>query len=414
MTKKPGKDRTVLFYFGFQFFFSLLLWLPIFYEYQKRIGLTDLQIFGIQSLYYSAFCLLEIPTGMFADQLGYRRCLRAGAAALVFANLLPIFAQNYYGFLAHFMLIALARSFVSGASSAYLYNYLQISGKQEDYKEVEGRARALGLGGKVLGWSVVGTLMQWHFTLPYWATASASITSFFFALSLPDVASPALEAGASLKESRLVTTLKLLWASPMLILAIFQGVAVFVLARLCQVNLFQPILESKSFPLASYGLVMAMMTAFEAVGSARTTWVKRWFSDFMAIFVLTTALALTLTMLPWASLKGTLVMLAIFAFCTGSLFPIQKQFLNDAIPDSRYRATFLSIESIVDRAVNAVLASMLGGFLLQGRLSWFLRTAGVTTIGFMVVLVFVRAWLVRREPRELAPDSSSSSESIHQ
>ncbi|MEI7528845.1 MAG: MFS transporter, partial [Elusimicrobiota bacterium] len=83
--------KIVRLYYGFQFFFPLLLWLPVFYEYQKRMGLNDHQIFGIQSLYYLAFFLLEIPTGFFADVWGYRQSMRVGAATLVLSNLLPIF-----------------------------------------------------------------------------------------------------------------------------------------------------------------------------------------------------------------------------------------------------------------------------------------------------------------------------------
>src|SRR3954464_5130358 len=102
----PADDRasrrTVLLYYGFQFAFSLLVWLPVFYEYQKRIGLSDPEIFRIQSIYYLLFCLLEIPTGLFADLWGYRLCMRVGALVLVASNLLPIYAQSYSGFLAHF------------------------------------------------------------------------------------------------------------------------------------------------------------------------------------------------------------------------------------------------------------------------------------------------------------------------
>src|SRR5690606_6775932 len=62
-------------YYAFQFFFNLLLWIPVFYEFQKQLGLDDPQIFRIQSVYYLVFCFLEIPTGAFADRFGYRRSL---------------------------------------------------------------------------------------------------------------------------------------------------------------------------------------------------------------------------------------------------------------------------------------------------------------------------------------------------
>ena len=42
-----ARRRVIWLYCGFQFFFSLLFWVPVFYAYQKRIGLTDPQIFSI-------------------------------------------------------------------------------------------------------------------------------------------------------------------------------------------------------------------------------------------------------------------------------------------------------------------------------------------------------------------------------
>ena len=61
--------RLIRRYYIFQFLFSMLFWAPIFFEFQKRLGLSDGEIFRIQSLYYLAFCFLEIPTGFFAERL---------------------------------------------------------------------------------------------------------------------------------------------------------------------------------------------------------------------------------------------------------------------------------------------------------------------------------------------------------
>jgi MFS family permease len=242
----PGLGSVRL-YQGFQFCFGMLFWLPVFYEYQRRIGLGDPEIFSIQSLYYVAFCLLEIPTGLVADQLGYRRSMRAGALVLVLANLLPVLLPSYQGMLWHFMLVALARSFVSGASSAWLYGYLHQQGNANEYKDAEGRARAYSLLGKVVGFAGVGAMMEWHLGLPYWLTVASALASLGFAMALPDVRPEApgdpAEAGARARVGR---SLAMVRGSPALMLIMLQGVAIFVLARICQVNLFQPILASKA------------------------------------------------------------------------------------------------------------------------------------------------------------------------
>lgn len=396
----PEAVRTTRLYCAFQLFFSLLFWLPVFYEYQKRIGLTDPEIFRIQSLYYLAFCLMEIPTGMVADFLGYRRCLRAGAATLVAANLLPILARGYDGFLAHFLLIALARSFISGASSAWLYCWLQGQGRTAEFKLIEGKARAWGLASKVVGWSAIGRLMEWELTLPYWLTVASAVVSLAIAWALPDVRPPEAPPGeADGIRVRLRATAATVLGSPWIMLIMAQGVAVFVLARIVQVNLFQPVLEQKGMGLEGFGLVMAAMTACEAVGSANPGLVRGRLTDFGAVSVLTIGLAAVLLLLPAAATGGAIVLLCAFAFATGLCAPIQRQLLNDAIPDSRLRATILSVESIVDRAVNAWTAGLIGTYLAAGLLGDYLRDAGLVTLGVAAFLHVLRARATASSPQ---------------
>lgn len=384
--------RAIRLFYGFQFFFPLLLWLPIFYEYQRRSGLSDAQIFSIQSVYYVAFCLLEIPTGMLADIWGYRRCLLYGSLTLLLGNLLPILSPNYVGFLTHFLLIALSRSFISGASSAYLYELLLLHGAEEEYKQIEGNARAYGLAGKVLLWPLAGVLMEWHMGLPYWVTAAAALVSWGFALRLPPVGETPASREASLGGALLGpfvewrSMLRALQDSPLLVALMLQGVAIFVLGRLCQVNLFQPILNSKSFALGLHGSVMSLMTIFEALGSARPGWLRAWLDDLNAVFALTIVMALALLLIPVAGQVATVLCLCLFAYSMGLAFPIQRQLLNGAIVDSRYRATFLSVESILDRAICAVAASFIGVFLQQGRLDAFLLLSCVLTFAAMAAI----------------------------
>ncbi|MGG7575953.1 hypothetical protein [Streptomyces sirii] len=85
----PRARRIIRLNNTFQLLFNLLWWMPVFYAYQRQAGLSDGQIFGIQSIYYIAFCLFEIPTGLVADRIGARNCLRAGAVVMTAANLAP-------------------------------------------------------------------------------------------------------------------------------------------------------------------------------------------------------------------------------------------------------------------------------------------------------------------------------------
>ena len=385
---------------AFQFFFSLLLWVPIFYEYQKRIGLSDSEIFHIQSLYYLIFCLLEIPTGYLADWIGYRPCLILGSLTLIVANIWIPFAPSYAGFLTHFILIALARSFVSGASSAYLYETLHNENQLEEYKEAEGKARAYSLIGKVFCWAVIGIIMQWHLTLPYWLTAMNASIGLIFAFILPTTKVSTEKKRISIKE-----LFSILLSNPYLILLMLQGVALFVLARICQVNLFQPILQNKGFSVVTYGMVMSLMTIFEAIGSFKSKWVRQYISDLYAIFVFTFIIGISFFLVSLDSFFGvdlkivTIFALCLFSYIIGVSFPIQRQLINQAIPEPRLRASLLSSESIIDRGVNSLVANSLGAALAAGHLLLFLKKSALISILSVFVIALLLKF-VRKEKYE--------------
>ncbi|MFA6433110.1 MAG: MFS transporter [Elusimicrobiales bacterium] len=403
MRCEDEKKSVVRLYCLFQFFFPLLLWLPVFYEYQKRMGLSDPQIFSIQSFYYLAFFFLEIPTGAFADLWGCRLSLRLGALTLVAANLLPVFWVSYGGFMTHFFLIALARSFVSGASNAYLYDFLKSRHCESEYKQIEGNARAYGLIGKVVCWAGIGALMKWHITLPYWITAVFAFISLLVVKKLPEqpvhaavAAGNAVTSPGAYFSKHLFPVLRILRTSPFLVLLMLQGIGIFVLARICQVNLYQPILGDKHFDLVSYGWIMSLMTLFEALGSARHNWTRRYISDVDAVSALTILIAASLSWMACAGKAGTMAALFLFAYVTGLAYPIQRQALNDAITNSRYRATLLSMESLVDRGICAWVVTFIAPFVADGRTGVFLNISSAATVVFTAVLFYIIRKVRRR------------------
>lgn len=402
----PDVARAVRLTYGFQFFFGLLLWIPIFYEYQKQLGLSDAEIFGIQSIYYIAFCLLEIPTGMVADRFDYRTSLWLGASVLVVANLVPVLAGNYTGFLVHFLLIALARSLISGAQSAYLYEYLHAHDAGHLYLKVEGVGRSYSLVGKIVYWPVIGMLMQWNMPSPYWLTAINAAIAVVLALRLPPIPNWRRPEGKTAKLLAGVGgAFGSLRTSRWLLLLMIQGIAMFTLVRILQVNLFQPVLESKDVSVGWYGSVLAAMTIFEAIAAARPHWLSRRIGPARSVFLLTVVMALAIGFIVPSGGVVTIVLLCLFSVTAGMSFPLQKKLLNDAIPDSRYRATLLSMESIMDRAVCAVVAVALGAYLAGGRLDEFLVLSSVVTVIMMALLagLLIAVRTTRRRRARLVP-----------
>ncbi|MET8507524.1 MFS transporter [Streptomyces sp. NPDC004787] len=386
----------------FQLLFNLLWWMPVFYAYQRDAGLSDGQIFGIQSIYYIAFCLFEIPTGAIADRIGARNCLRAGAVVMTAANLAPVLAPSYTGFLVHFLAIAAGRSLTSGAASAYLYDGLRAEGAEVDYLRAEGTARALGLAAKVICWPLVGPLMALAEPAPYVLSAASAAGALLCALALPRLGPPTehAEPAAAGRHGRTLlhdtkAALRALRVSPWLPLLMAQGVAVFTLARICQVNLFQPVLLDHGISEGAHGSVLAAMTMAEAVASARPQWLSRRLSAAQWVSLLSVALAVTLA---GTTLGGTwlvVALLCVFAAITGFVYPLQRKLVNDMIPAQAPRATLLSVESILDRGVCALAAVAAGAYLAAGRLDALLWQSAAVTCVLMVGLHLV----LRQTPR---------------
>ena len=364
--------RLIYLFYLFQICVSLMLWMPIFYEYQIQLGLSKEEIFGIQSIYYISFCFLELPTGFLADRLGPRTCMRVGAFLHVVTHLLPVFFPDYWGFLSHWLMLALSRSLISGAASAYLYNALEKLGQESLYKEAEGRARAWSLAAKVVGFGLSDALVAKDPALTYWLSAAFAFFSGLVALRFPSFEISKGEVKAS-------SGIGLLWRAPRLWAIMAQGVGLFTLTRLVQVNLFNPLLLADGFVMDQMGRVLAINTLCEAVGAAHPKLFRRFCSDIWACFWLTLAMGICCAGLSYAG--GRFWWLNLFAVVTGLAYPIQRQVMNEHITDSRYRASMLSAESLIDRGVCAAVAWGLGRVVMED----FLKAAAVFSLASLLL-----------------------------
>ncbi len=375
-------------YNAFQLFAGLLWWLPVFYVFQRSAGLSDQQIFSIQSIFYLAFCLLDIPTGMIADRFDYRRCLQGGAIILVVANLIPVWQPTFGGFLAQFLLIALAHSLFSGAGSAYLYEYLQRTGNETAYQGAEGSARAWTLIGRIACLPAAGFLTAWWGPSAYVLSAVTCGIAAVIALGFPRL--PGIESHkVEPVLPALAGALRSLASSKRLMLLMAQGIAIFTLVRIGQANLFQPILESKHLPLHWFGVLMAATTVFEVAGAARSAVLAR-FGQVRVVLALTVLMAVALASVIPLGLAGTMVCLAVFSLASGLAFPVQRKLVNSAITEPARRATLLSVESLADRAVCALVVFIMGGFLARGAMPAFLvLLAAAVTVAMVVLAVLI-------------------------
>jgi hypothetical protein len=254
---------------------------------------------------------------------------------------------------------------------------MQSANLGDEYKRVEADARFYGLIGRIVAWAAVGWLMAWRLWAPYWISAINAAAALLIGLLLPKIRAAVTESASNWRE----TASHVL--NSRLILVMLQGVAIFVMVRILQVNLYQPILSAKKFDITSFGWSMSLMTGFEAFGSKLAPRFRAKIDDLRVVTWSTVVISLSLAIVSYMGQMGTLLGFCLFSFAAGVAFPVQKQLLNDAITHSSTRATALSLESIIDRAVCALAVLPLGGLVARGRLNEILLTTAAAAILFV-------------------------------
>jgi hypothetical protein len=136
---------------------------------------------------------------------------------------------------------------------------------------------------------------------------------------------------------------------------------VFVLLR-ATVYLYQPYLKAQGFTPGGTGFCYAGIYFLAAFVAMRTPTLRRLFGDESLIWTLLAVLALSFVLLAEVRGPWVLVLLAVQAFANGLYSPLVKPLLNREIPDSRVRATVLSVESIVRRSAMGVFAPIAGWY----------------------------------------------------
>lgn len=376
-------------YYGFQLFFNLLVWIPIFYEFQKISGLNDQQIFNIQSIYYLAFILFEVPTGFVADQFGKKKALVIGAGILAFSNLIPVLSVTYSLFLLHFILIAMARSLISGSASALLYDHLKEKGESSSYKKIEGKARSLALIARLLTWPIAGFALKQMPELPYIITFAFCLMALSFSLTLPK--DRKLEKVTKEKaKADIVDSVLYIFKGDNVLRFMLQGAGLFILQRVCMLQLFQPLLKAKDVDVQSFGIVMSLMTVAEAFAASKSAnfskiLPKRLKDDKTSLPILTIALATVFIFLGRLDGYFSIAGLVIFSGFCGLIFPLQKQLLNDSIVDDGKRATILSLESIIHRGLASIFTFAIGYFITRYSLPPLFQWTGIAIIGIVLL-----------------------------
>ncbi|MBR0385953.1 MAG: MFS transporter [Erysipelotrichaceae bacterium] len=177
------KRNTVIMYL-ISMFQGMVFYASISTLYRTARGLSLTQYALIDSITFIMTLVLEVPWGLLADRIGYRKTLLIANGFYAFSKFVFLKAYSFSGFLLERVFFSLAVSGISGVDQSLLY----LSVDPKDSQKVFSRYTACGSGGILAAAGLFAMLRMDHDTAAIF-TLAAYIIAFVLSFMLTEVRS---------------------------------------------------------------------------------------------------------------------------------------------------------------------------------------------------------------------------------
>ncbi|MBQ4252364.1 MAG: MFS transporter [Erysipelotrichaceae bacterium] len=152
------KKKNVAVMYLISFFQGMVFYASISTLYRVNRGLTLSQYALIDSLTFIMTLLMEVPWGIIADRIGYKKTLLIANGFYALSKLIFLNAWGFWGFTLERVFFALAVSGISGVDNSILY----LSCDAEQSQKVFSRYSAFGNGGMLISAGLFALLSLSH------------------------------------------------------------------------------------------------------------------------------------------------------------------------------------------------------------------------------------------------------------
>ena len=379
-------------FFCYALLTSCLFSRGIFMLYLTHKGLNIAQVGLYQMLVQLSMFLLEVPTGSIGDKLGKIRSLQIGTLLLLLHCVLMMALRQPAALIALGFLEGMGYTFCSGSDDALFYELLKKHHREADYLRLNARlksAQSILTGATI---SAGALIASWSWEAVYGVTALCLGGAFLVLTQLQEPAIPKALPAASGKGVFSRLRYKILYPSLPVFLFCFVGFSFMDGISGSYYNYNQIIFQQAQIPVALIGVFFSANYFAASAAYLFATWLSRRLSKrtiLSCMIALQGALfaALTFTRQP--------VLFVAFTFIC-CLTPEVIYILADSIIQaniaSEYRATILSVVSMLRSLMSAVSYSVLGGILDRTGttgLMLFLALVSFTALGcFRLILTY--------------------------
>ena len=353
---------------------------PIATLYRQARGVDVFQITAIESVSLALAILLEVPWGVTAEKIGYRRTM-VFCSGLYFVSKIVFWkASGFAGFLVERVMLSIVLAGFSGVDSSIIYLSCKGKGSQKAF----GIYNSLSMVGLLIAAGIFSVFVQDNYPLAGLLTVISYGIAAVLSLGLTEVKPPKERKGRA--EPFKVTFRKTL-SNRTLILFLIAVAFLSEAHQTITVFLNQLQYERCGLASSSIGLIYLVATALGMLGVYSAALTKRMGTrKSLLIFcglATVSCLTLAVTRHAIASIFGVLALRI-----SNTLFqPFQMEIQNQQI-ETENRATALSVHSVLINGV-AIGTNLVFGAFSAWKLSLaFFFGAGICAVSLLFFLLW--------------------------
>lgn len=176
--------------YGMALLQGMVFYGPIATLYRQAQGVSVLEITIIESISLALGILLEVPWGVIADRIGYRRTMIFCSGLYFISKIVFWQANGFAGFLLERVMLSVVLAGFSGVDSSILY----LSCQGQDSQKAFGIYNTMGMVGLLMAASVFSLLIQNNYSLAGFLTVISYGLAALLSLGLTEVKETTAEA----------------------------------------------------------------------------------------------------------------------------------------------------------------------------------------------------------------------------
>jgi MFS family permease len=394
----PGTDlrRFYVFQTINEFSFTAGIW--IIFLQSRGFSLAEIGL--AESAFHLAPITLELPSGSFADVLGRKWSMTAGAALMAGSAALMFVADSLWLLLPALYLNGAAYAFRSGAQQAFLFDSLDDEPTGARFTHLLGRLNAVAYVAIAATTAIGASLAERTYTLPFGLAVAAGLAAAFLAAGLKEPQAPTV--GSRGMGGTIAEALRIVRGDRQLLTLIVFAATLWTVSAL--VHLYaQAVLTERGLAPSQIGFVLGVTLFTTAVGAWLSGRLARFRSFRFWTVAATGAIAGSGLLMGGAPLLAALLGLVVAELFAGAFEPMIAQRVNIAITSAQ-RATVLSVESFL-YSLTMIWAFPLFGWTAEryGWLPAYGVAGGVVVALLGVFLVLGGGRPLARENERVAP-----------